>query len=198
MKVQVGAIVVALVALSAGPGYAQSISGGVKVGANVATLSVDNDDDDIDFKNRTGVVAGGFIDIGLTERISVQPEVLFAQKGAKADFDEGDLKIKLDFVEIPVLLKVNFSGATVRPFVVVGPGFGFRTTAKQEFAGQEEDFKDDTESIDVSAIVGIGVQVGPAMVEARYDFGFRDLSKDEIEARTRTFSIVAGIGFGKR
>jgi hypothetical protein len=53
--------------------------------------------------------------------------------------------------------------------------------------------------VDFSGIIGFGVQFGSAMLEARYDHGFNDIddSDEESSAKTRTFSILFGIGFGR-
>jgi hypothetical protein len=183
------------VGLAVTPSYAQSVSGGVKAGVNFAKISIDPEEED--FKNKTGFVGGAFVDFAVGDRLSVQPELLFSMKGAKFEEDDGtEGKLEVNMIQVPVLLKVGFGAAG--PFVVVGPGFGFRTSAKIKADGFEEDIKDDVATVDVSGIIGVGVQFGPGSIEARYDHGFNDLDEDdESEARSRTFSILFGIGFGR-
>ena len=207
MRVLTGVMMLALVTFVASPGYAQTaVGGGIKAGVNFADLSLEEDGFSPEFDKRIGGVIGGFVDVGITDRLSFQPEFLFTQKGAKffdPEISGGtvEAKLTLNMIQIPVLLKANFGAdAAVRGFIVVGPGFGFRTTAKIEVEDEdfEQDIKDDVESVEVSGIIGAGVQFGRGMIEVRYDHGFNDLDKDSAaEAKTRTISILFGVGFGR-
>jgi hypothetical protein len=211
MKFRVGAILAGAVMMiaAASPTYAQGVMFGAKVGVNFADISTDGDDDideeDFDLGNKTGWVAGGFVEIPFAPQFSFAPEVLFTQKGAKADAEDGgdefSLTLNVTQVQVPLLFKAHFSGGPVRPFVVVGPAFGFTAKADSKFElnGEEfdeEDIKDDIESVEFSLVFGGGVRFGNAMIEARYDFGLNDLDKDEFaEGKTRTFSVLFGFGW---
>jgi hypothetical protein len=211
MKMRVGALLFVALAVVASPIYAQVAGGGVKLGVNFATINTDSDDDDDDdvdeeeFGNKSGFVIGAFADIGLNDQLSFQPEFLYSQKGASADFTDDtttvNADLKVDVIQIPLLLKVNFAPAgAVRPFIVVGPGIGFITAAKIESGAVEEDIKDDVASVDFSGIIGAGLQFGRGIVEVRYDHGFNNLDDDEDEggtAKSRTFTILFGVGFGR-
>jgi hypothetical protein len=173
---------------------------GGKVGLNLATLSADPEDevcpDSCDMK--MGLAAGAFFGIGITDTISIQPEVLFSMKGAKDELFDEEGKININFVDVPILLRADIpTMGNIRPFVTAGPALGFVTSAKFEFDGEEEDFKDEIESVNFSAVIGGGVQIGQATVEARYDFGLRNLEKenpDELDVKTRTFMVLVGFG----
>ena len=207
MRVRVGSLVV-LLALAATPAFAQDmLSYGLKVGVNFADLNFGQEESegDGDEKRKLGLAIGGFVDVPVAPLFSIQPEFLYTQKGTKfeGDDDFGSFKATLhvDMIQIPVLGKVKVDAGEVRPFVVFGPGFGFVTRGKQkaEFDGatEEEDFKDDIQSVEVSLIIGGGVQFGKGSVEARYDHGLRNLNKEEDEetVKTRTFSILFGYGW---
>jgi len=212
MKFRVGAILAgaAMMVAAASPTYAQGVTVGAKVGVNFADLSAEGDDDpdeaNFDMGNKIGFVAGGFVEVPFAPQFAFAPEVLFTQKGAKGDLDfDGDeytASLNVTQVQVPLLFKANFSGGSVRPFVVVGPAFGFTAKAdsKLKFNGEdfdEEDIKDDVESVEFSLVFGGGVRFGNATVEARYDLGLNDLDKQElVEGKTRTFSILFGFSFG--
>ena len=191
MRLRVLGALCVVFALGAVPSYAQTIGGGVKVGVNFANISQSGDEDD-DLDTRTGLAVGGYADFGLTDLVSFQPEVLFTQKGAKLGEEDGDdFKLNIDGVQIPLLVKLKFGNG----FIVAGPGLNFITSAKIEFGDDEEDIKDDVASVDFSGIIGAGVRLGPATVEARYDHGFNDLDDDDLnEAKSRTFTILVGFG----
>ena len=209
MKFRVGAILAAAAMFAAAsPTYAQSVNVGVKAGVNFADLALSGGDPDeaelIDaLGNKTGFVAGGFIEVPVSSAFSFAPEVLFAQKGAKGDIAGGTFSLNLNQIQVPVLFKANFSSGGVRPFVTAGPAFGFKasTKAKLEGVSATEDFEDDSgddiETVEYSLVFGGGVKFGHASIEARYDLGLNDLSKDTDEAKSRTFSVLFGFSFGK-
>lgn len=175
-------------------------------------------------KRLVGLALGGFVNVPFTELVSFQPEFLYVRKGAKVEGDIEDAfgeplagqfeqRNTLDQIQVPLLAKVTFPGMVVRPFVVAGPGLGFTVRARdeQDFSGisaelrefleeegeiYEDDIKDDVKSLELSLIVGAGVQFGNGSVEARYDHGLTDLNDEEdeefLEVRSRTFSILFG------
>jgi hypothetical protein len=128
------------------------------------------------------------VDVPITDVLSVQPELLYAMGGAKVNFLGFGGEIKINYVEIPILLRANArSGASARPFLVVGPALGFVTSAKQSVEGfGEEDIKDDVDGFNFGFAVGGGVEFGIASVEARYTFGLT------------AFAILFGVRFGPR
>lgn len=202
MRLRVAAILLAIVALAAAPTYAQ-ITGGAKVGVNWANVEEEDDDDDNQWK--PGLVVGGFVDVPIAPAFSFAPEFLYSQKGAKNEFTEGgfdiEQKLQIDMFQIPLLFKVGPTDTETRPFFVAGPAVGFVTRARFEesFDGDDLDIdiKDEVKSTEWSFIVGAGVQFGNGIIEVRYDHGLTNLDDvfDE-ESKTRTFSILLGIGFG--
>jgi len=44
------------------------------------------------------------------------------------------VKVKVDYVEVPLFLKARFGGDGVRPYVLAGPYVAFRTKAEGEAA----------------------------------------------------------------
>jgi hypothetical protein len=208
MKFRVGAILAgaAMMVAAASPTYAQGPAFGVKAGVTFADLSIepgeDEDEDELAdiLGNKTGFVVGGFVEVPVAPQFSLAPEVLFVQKGAKGDVGSGSVTLTADQIQVPVLLKANLSAGSVRPFVTVGPAFGFKVSSKFKVEGVagEADFEednDDIEPVEFSLVFGGGVKFGKASVEARYDLGLNDLVEDEGEAKTRTFSILFGYAF---
>jgi hypothetical protein len=208
MKFRVGAILAAVAMfVAANPTYAQGVNVGVKVGVNFADLSIDGfDEDEAELEellgNKTGFVAGGFVEVPVSPAFSLSPEVLFTQKGAKAEQGGGTFSLELTQIQVPVLFKANFSSGSVRPFVTAGPAFGFKTSTKAKLEGFssevdfEEDNGDEIEPVEFSLVFGGGVRFGQASLEARYDLGLNDLAKDASEAKSRTFSVLFGFSFG--
>jgi hypothetical protein len=141
---------------------------------------------------------GAFLNVGFNDIASFQPEFLYVMEGAKGTGSEEGLKINVNAVEFPLLVRAELTRhERVHPFVVVGPGLLVRTSAKIKFQGQEEDLGNDLKRAGASLIFGGGIAAGPATVEARYNLGLTDWSKDTDTAKTRSVSILVGYHFGK-
>lgn len=199
MSIRIAVITVAVLTFVGSQAFAQTVSGGIKGGVNFANIDVETGEtDEPEFDTKPGLIIGGFVDVPFTDAVSFQPEFLFTQKGAKLEEFGDEFDVDVDFIQIPLLLKLKAPTGGTRPFVVVGPAFGFKTSATTSLNGVEEDIDDDTESVEFSGIIGGGLEVGPGILEVRYDYGFNDLDKDEFsEARSRTFSVLFGIAFGR-
>lgn len=201
------AIALALAA-SSQPASAQTFDGGVKGGftfADIPRLAADLEDagaDEVEW--RIGRALGGFIAIGLTDTLAFQPELLWAQKGLKGrePLLDTDLKVEFDYLQVPVLVRLGPSnGQGIH--VLAGPSFNVLTRARaiEEGAfGEDEDIKDETESMDVGLVVGLGYYGRLLLVEARFEEGLRNVPKfpeaDE-DYRHRAFMILGGIRFGR-
>ena len=203
MRVRVGAILVAILAVAATPTFAQ-VTGAVKVGVNFSKISFEEDSESDSSDLKPGLVVGAAVNVPIAPMFSFQPEFLYTQKGGKNnetfEGEEVEFKVEVDMVQIPLLLKVGATEGPFRPFVVAGPAFGFVTRARDKFEGfgetEENDIKDDVEKVEVSGIIGGGIQFGRGIIEYRYDHGFRDMDKlAEATAKTRTHSILFGFSF---
>jgi len=128
-------------------------------------------------------------------------------KGAKGKDDEGaDGQWNINYIEIPVLLKVNMpTEGKIKPFLAVGPGLGILLSSKQT-DGEEVDVKDYTKSTNFGIIAGAGVayqmEGGSLSLEARYEIGLSTIAKNAegddaatADIKTSDISILVGYGF---
>jgi hypothetical protein len=200
VRVQAAFIVIAGL-IGAGSASAQ-VGGGVKVGVNFASVSASLDTGETK-SMRTGLVAGGFLTIALSDMVGIQPEVLYSMEGTKLKFASGSLSIestaKIDVVRVPLLLRVGPKPrSTASGFLVVGPSFGFIARAKTTTPnGPDIDFKDDLKSTDVALLFGGGVTFGKFLAEARYTAGMTDLNKTSSSDpnKSQVFSVLVGVAF---
>jgi hypothetical protein len=180
----------------------------VKGGIGFATLSFDNADFSEFFDgSRTGLIIGGGVDIPAGNVIVIGVDLLYNQKGASGSDVDEDLTLKLDYIEIPILIKYPFSvGGNVQPFVYGGFSPAFAVSRKVEGTedGEDVDFDvdDDVKSFDNSFVLGGGVRFGQMAVEARYNLGIqniRDDASDDIEGdmKTRQFALLFSYIFGR-
>jgi len=194
---------------------AQNIKLGVKGGVNFADVG---GDDVSDTKNKTGFIAGGFAEFMIGNMFAVQPEVLYSQKGFKIDDPDVDGKLKLDYFEVPVLLKINvpIEGSKVHPSFYAGPAVSIKSSCKLQgeesgvsfdidcdsplivdFIGEELPIK----STDFGIVFGGGISfdVGGAEVgvDVRYNLGLTKVvdTDPQIDAKNRVISIMGTVGF---
>jgi hypothetical protein len=180
---------------------AQGMEIGVKGGLSLAEFSGgDNAFDDAE-GSRKGLVAGAFLAFPLGGPLSLQPEALFAQKGSAYDFSDLDTTVKLDYVEVPLLLKARF-GVGIRPYVFAGPYVGFRLEATADSDAGEDglsqsDLEEQTKGTDFGLVGGAGVEVGVFLVEARYARGLAGIATDDIDddIDNAVWSLLVGLRF---
>ena len=123
---------VAVVALAAGAGTVRAdeprVELGIRAGLNLA--SVHGDDVSIEGlspENRVALSGGLFAGIRVAPGVLIQPEVLYTQKGARYEAAGEEAVIKLDYLEVPVLLKGRFGSGSARPSVFAGPAVASRS-----------------------------------------------------------------------
>ena len=181
---------------------------GIAGGVNLATLDVNDDGEDF-IENRIGLVAGGAVIVPLAPNFGLQPGVLLTQKGAEYDLSEFDIdefSIRLTYLEIPLLLRVNATtSGQVAPYLVVGPALAFLLKAETVLDGEDEDIKETTSSFDLGLAVGGGLEIAmggaAATIEARYTHGLINVADPpeeediDAEAHNRVFSFLVGVLF---
>jgi hypothetical protein len=191
--------VLTLVLVLSGVSQAQ-VGFGVKGGVNFA--NVGGTDAPPNSKTLTGFAAGGYLEISLPLLFTIQPEILYSQKGTTYDenFFGTNVKLtaKLNYLEIPVLVKYSFPVPVVKPSLYAGPAMGILLSAKAtaEAAGQsqEEDIKSETTSTDFGLVVGASANIAIITVDVRYTLGLTSLDKNgTTKGYNRVFGIMIGI-----
>jgi hypothetical protein len=176
---------------------------GVKGGVSMANL-YGSDVDNTSIKY--GAAGGAFVTAQITEMFGVQLEGLYMQKGAK--YDDTDStgaaitgKLKLDYIEIPLLAVASFKAAEkVMINVYAGPALGILASAKDE----DVDIKDYVKSTDFGATFGAGftydVETVKIVVEGRYTLGLVKIDDTDAkeDIKNGNFAIMGGfsIPFG--
>lgn len=186
-----------LTVASAAPARAQ-VSYGARAGVNVANVSFEADED-VPSSGRTGLLAGFFVTIPLRGWLAVQPEAIYAVKGASLDIAGFTSDYVVDYLEVPVLARLRLPRSV---YVVAGPSMAFRLRARNRiaFGGSTEEFDldEEVESFDLGIVGGVGLAAGRWVVDARYTHGLSDIDTDTTDAvriRNRVVSLSAGIRF---
>lgn len=171
-------LLVALVSMFSIVAFAQESTFGVKAGVNFAKIT---GDDLEDASGRTGFHVGAIAEFPLSEQFSIQPEAVYSQQGLEYDDFGFDIKLKLDYINIPIMAKYYFS--TTRDLAIeFGPQIGILMNAKAEADGDEEDVKDDVKGSDISVGGGLSYQMETGwFAQARYMFGVSDINDTDDE-----------------
>ncbi|UCF71056.1 MAG: PorT family protein [candidate division WOR-3 bacterium] len=200
-------VVLLFAALALAP--AQKITGGLKAGMNLATVSGFEDELGEDVGYRMGFCGGGFAAFALGDIVVIQPEFLFSQKGLKAEetvLDETwTLTYKFSYLEIPLSFKMVLPiQGKVKPNFFVGPYFAMMITTprgKIEVDGvsMEADLNDVAE-IDFGVVFGGGVDFGlgkgKIVLDFRYGLGLTTLDETGTEdVKNGAFSFLIGYSF---
>ena len=156
---------------------------GIKAGANLANFSGDVDGN----KMKIGFNAGGFAKIGLTESLSLQPELVFSAQGAKFEDEGEEAKYKLNYLNVPILVQYNFKGGF---YAETGPQIGFLMSAKAE----DVDVKDAFKSTDFAWSIGAGFLTQANFgFNARFNLGLANILEDSDDAKVKNSVIQIGV-----
>jgi len=183
---------------------------GLKIGLNLAKSS----DDDIDHqKSLGGLCIGAVAEYKVNDLISAKAELLYARKGWKSVNGDDFVKVKKNYLDIPITLNVGYDISGFN--VYGGPGiyFGYWLGGKYQsestytdFWGNEHttsedatiDFDkktwEDCKRLDIGLNINAGASKeignGKMFAELRYGFGFVDT--DDNGDQNRAFSLSFG------
>ena len=170
---------------------AQQVTVGLKAGGNLASLRNTGAINDISYKLK---FHGGLLfNFGLSSLLSVQPEVIYSQKGFEYKNARTSAEGKVNYIDVPLLLKIN-SGSL---FFEGGPQISFLTSAKLKTGATETDTKNWTKSTAFGVAAGLGFRASQGVfLSLRYQ---TDLSEpyarvlnQPSEARNVVFQLSLG------
>jgi len=174
---------------------AQNIGVGVKAGLNINNFNGYMSEDLEPF---TAFHLGGYASFSVSERLQVQPELLFSVQGSK--YKGYDEKYRLNYFNIPVLLKFYpIEGLHIQ----AGPQFSISTSAKElEDDGDIDDIDEDFEDTDFGVVFGAGYELASGLnFGARYNLGLSNIytygDESDEEMSNRVIQVWIGYTFKK-
>jgi opacity protein-like surface antigen len=185
--------------------YSQSIGLGLESGLNIANASISPIN--INSSSRTGFMVGGFADIGMSRIISIRPGIRYVTKGFSIDQGQGTmLTHKLNYLEIPMLLKAGIPLRQVVPYFMAGPTLGIQLSATAEVNNaaqvQTVDVGTSYETIDIGLLFGSGLEfnVGnniDVFTGFSYSLGLSNNYKiNNVSIKNYGLQITGGVKFG--
>lgn len=178
---------------------------GIKGGINLSNLYVDDVKDE---NMKVGLNVGFFAKLPLTRGFSIQPELLYSNKGAKETYDnvlgKGEYRFNLDYVELPVLAVINLG----KNFNIQGGGYISYLAAVNikdlDNDGTITNVKDlnaeNFNRIDYGLAGGFGVDIQNFTIGARYNYGLREVGKSgslsgDLTKNSKNSAINVYLGF---
>ncbi len=164
-------------------------------------------------EGRTGYVAGLGLSLPVTNDnfFVIQPELLYIQKGANFSTNLNSTRIGdtyINYLELPVLAKINFGGESFRAYVNGGPSIAYALFGRTQENGTKVDieFGDNADvtfnnriDFGVQFGGGIGFKAGPGdlLLDLRYGLGLSNLFDQTIggtdpEAQNRVYALTLG------
>lgn len=176
----------AVVLLITGSVSAQEFEFGAKAGVNFASLSGDNVEG---LNGRTGFHLGLVAELPVSERFSVQPEILYSALGATAS--EGDGTVKLDYISVPFMAKFYVAeGLSLE----AGPQFAINVVSEAEYNGETQEIED-IETLEFAGGFGAGYQFPMGLFfQARYVLGLNE-AWEFPGLKNNVFQLSAGYKF---
>jgi len=133
-----------------------------------------------DFGNKTGWGAGLWVGGNRNGRVGFVGEFIYLVRG--------DDEFKTKALQIPAVFHINVGSRSrngVGGYLVVGPSFTINL--KNEIFGV--DFSDDFTGADIGVIGGAGIEFFRVGVEARGNWGLRNINTDGDLSETKTFTF---------
>lgn len=204
-------VLMTALAISCATLKAQQVSFGVKAGVQQNTLSLKQKEGS-DW-GRTAIIGtgfhiGGIADISLSEKISVQPQLLFNSKSTAMN---SETKINMYAIDIPV----NFLYKTGGFFLGLGPNLSYGLSAKVTGDGDEDWYKKQSDGeggeeksvlkrFEVGANITLGYQfTNNLLISANYTQGLSNVSNYADDGQfgnvnTRFTGLSIGYMFGSK
>ncbi|MGY2133707.1 porin family protein [Hymenobacter sp. HD11105] len=184
--------------------HAQGVKLGLRAGVNLANHAgkgVENIEkaQDAEFKSLIAPHGGITINAPLSSDgfFSLQPELLYSQKGSRLEGDGKKYTSRLHYIDLPVLARINADGLIFE----AGPQFGYLVGKKdkQEIAGVTSEFDniDGYNRFDIGYVAGVGYQFasGPSLT-VRYNGGLSPIRENQTdEQKTRNSVIQFSLGY---
>lgn len=191
MKSKLATLIVALLIMQAATAQFHI---GAKVGTNIVKI------DGVSFKDqfRYGYHLGGFAEIVMSKKLSLQPEVLFNQYATTLDsnyksiyqniINSGQSRVKLNYLSLPILFNYRLIGPV---FLQAGPQFSILMDQSKTFL---QNGGDAFRKGDFSMIGGAQVRIAKIYLTGRYVVGLSNINDIDNRDKWKGQAIQLSVG----
>ena len=170
----------------------------IMAGINLSKYIVSPEEEGVKWGYEYGFLGGVGLEKKLTDRMLLEFNFLFFQKGSKVEFaDLPDLKqtYRINAFSIPVLLRRKFFYDS-SPYFLGGVEFSSVLAHKAKFEGEEAvDLKENTKKMDIGLVLGCGYELELdenlyLFIEARYHHGLVNIMSNPVEDQSMKNSTI--------
>lgn len=169
---------------------------GIKAGTNISKIEGKSFKDEF----RYGYLVGGFAEIGLGGKLSIQPEVLFNQyqtrvdtsfkavyQNAFRDASSGD--VKLNYLSVPIVLNYKLGNILS---LQAGPQFGVLMNKDKTLL---ENGKEAFQNGEFSMLGGAQINISKLRLTGRYVVGLNNINDidNQNEWKSQAFQLSVGL-----
>lgn len=181
---------------------------GIKAGLNLSNLYVDEVEDE---NMKAGLNAGFYAKLPITRGFSLQPELIYSNKGAKLRYDnfvlgEGEYRFNLHYVELPIMGVINVLpnfNIHAGPYLSFLAGADIKDMNDDGSIDNVRDLNaDNFNRFDVGVSAGLGFDIQNITLGARYNYGLSEIGKSGSlsgqltrDAKNSAISVYIGFGF---
>ena len=146
---------------------------GIKGGLNLANLKIENTSSP---DSKVAMHLGVLAHIHFQEHWAVQPELMYSNQGAKQDVNGSEVKVKLHYINMPVLLQY-MTGSGFR--LQTGPQLGILASAKTKVGDSESNSNDLYNTFDLAWALGASYVTNSGFgIDARYNIGLANINDE--------------------
>ena len=178
------------VAVLAGSASAQTFNLGLEAGANFSNFIGGDTSSYLSgaSNNRLGFVGGGFLSLNFGTSFSIRPEILYEQKGTAVQGTT--TTAELDYIEIPVLVKLSLGTPVINPAILLGPSFNWNTASSVSTGGSLSNVN----SSDIGIMGGLEFDFDKFLISGRYELGLQNIQQN-VNVQNGTITLLAGYAF---
>lgn len=180
---------------------------GIKGGLNLSNLYIDDVDDE---NLKAGFNLGLYYRADVGSNFSVQPEILFTQKGSEVQYNSvlfgnnGRYRFNLNYLEVPILLVGRINNFHLE----AGPYVGLLVAAKVKHVNNNGEIasasaldRDSFNTLDTGVAGGVGFDFDRGLLGVRYSYGFSEIGNDQAatdatpDSKNSALQIYLGFDF---
>ncbi|WP_300598700.1 porin family protein [Niabella sp.] len=167
---------------------------GAKAGVNATKIDGKSFKEEFNYN----YLVGFFAEIGVSDKLSVNPELLYSQATSTRDtsfnnvlpgFNKDQTKAKLNYLSIPILLNLKLAGPL---HIEAGPQFSVLTSSnKTLLQNGEQAFKKG----DFSMVGGVQLKFSALRISGRYVVGLSNISDLPSQEKWKNQALQVAVGF---